>query len=311
MDSRKSSLMSDNSSDPPALIGAGDSGPGPPEPVTFDVLHLPGFSSDVVARPGTAVSEHESVLNVLDSRSYVPAGPQFLSPAPAGVVVSEPGPPVYQDEVRLSVSGTKTDSRPGTLHSRVETIFAWPVFLSNLGLSLLIVAWPNLVLCSWILWTVLLGLSVGLSVHRRSRQGVAGCRPTCPVLISRFSLTCRGMPQRRFNISLESDRIYELNTMSMPDVLGLRARAVIHVMTGWDSWSVRALVTDGKVLDRGFHDVTLVDMDHVNRARCPGGRMGYTATDVASAGRLRHVRFAVRAGTTMSRMQTTPSWDSV
>ena len=41
----------------------------------------------------------------------------------------------------------------------------------------------------------------------------------------------------------------------MPDA------AVIRVMTGR---SVRALVPDGKVLDRGYHDVTLVDMKHVD-----------------------------------------------
>ena len=67
-------------------------------------------------------------------------------------------------------------------------------------------------------------------------------------------------------VNMESAGLYELNTESMLDLLGLRARqpgvAVIHVMTGRDSRSVRALVPDGKVLGRGFHDVTLVDMDH-------------------------------------------------
>ena len=53
----------------------------------------------------------------------------------------------------------------------------------------------------------------------------------------------------------------------MSDVLGLRARqprgAVIHVMTGWD------IRLDGKLLDRGYHDVTLVDMNHVDGPEVP------------------------------------------
>ena len=39
--------------------------------------------------------------------------------------------------------------------------------------------------------------------------------------------------------------------------------AVIKVMTGRDSRSVRVLVPDGNVRDRGLHDVTLVDMGNV------------------------------------------------
>ena len=74
-------------------------------------------------------------------------------------------------------------------------------------------------------------------------------------------------------VNLESDGIYELNTTCLPDVLGLRARqlgtAVIRVMTGRHSRNVRALVPDGNVLDRGFHDVTLVDMDHVEGPDVP------------------------------------------
>ena len=43
--------------------------------------------------------------------------------------------PVLQDELRLSVSGTRTDSRSGTLHLRAGSSFAWPVFLGSLGLD--------------------------------------------------------------------------------------------------------------------------------------------------------------------------------
>ena len=61
---------------------------------------------------------------------------------------------------------------------------------------------------------------------------------------------------------LDSDGVYEL--MTVPDVLGLHSRlpgaAVVKVLLGRDSGSVRALVPDPQVNDRGFHEVTLVDM---------------------------------------------------
>ena len=44
---------------------------------------------------------------------------------------------------------------------------------------------------------------------------------------------------------------------------GPAGAAVIKVMTGRDSRSVRVLVPDGNVLDQGFHGVTLVDMGDV------------------------------------------------
>ena len=50
----------------------------------------------------------------------------------------------------------------------------------------------------------------------------------------------------------------ELNTVSLPDVLGLHAwrpgAALIRVLTGRDRRSVRALVPDDNVVDRGYHD---------------------------------------------------------
>ena len=59
------------------------------------------------------------------------------------------------------------------------------------------------------------------------------------------------------DVNLQSEGIYKLNTISLPDVLGLHVRqpgaAVIRVLTGRDSRSVRALVPDDNVVDRGFH----------------------------------------------------------
>ena len=63
-------------------------------------------------------------------------------------------------------------------------------------------------------------------------------------------------------VNLDSDGVYELKTVL--DVLGLHARrpgaAVVKVLLGCDSRSVRALVLDVRVIDRGFHEITLVDM---------------------------------------------------
>ena len=52
---------------------------------------------------------------------------------------------------------------------------------------------------------------------------------------------------------------------SFPDKVGLFGRrkeaAVSRIMTGRDSRSVRFVVPDGRVVDRGYHDVTVVDME--------------------------------------------------
>ena len=63
-------------------------------------------------------------------------------------------------------------------------------------------------------------------------------------------------------VNLDSAGVYELKTV--PDVLGLHARrpeaAVAKVLLGRDSRSVRALVPDARLHDRGFHEITLVEM---------------------------------------------------
>ena len=52
---------------------------------------------------------------------------------------------------------------------------------------------------------------------------------------------------------------------SFPDKVGLFGRckeaAVSRIMAGRDSRSVRFVVPDGRVVDRGYHDVTVVDME--------------------------------------------------
>ena len=63
-------------------------------------------------------------------------------------------------------------------------------------------------------------------------------------------------------VDLHSDGVVDLDTV--PDVLGLTGRrpedAVVRVLQGRDERSVRALIPDPRVLERGFHDVTIVDM---------------------------------------------------
>ena len=55
-----------------------------------------------------------------------------------------------------------------------------------------------------------------------------------------------------------------MNLDTVPDVLGLTGRrpgaAVVRILQGRDVRSVHALVLDPRVLERGFHDVTIVDM---------------------------------------------------
>ena len=52
---------------------------------------------------------------------------------------------------------------------------------------------------------------------------------------------------------------------SFPDKVGLFGRrnevAVSRIMAGCDSRSVRFVVPDGRIVDRGYHDVTVVDME--------------------------------------------------
>ena len=64
-------------------------------------------------------------------------------------------------------------------------------------------------------------------------------------------------------IDLNSPDLVSLG--SFPDKVGLFGRrkdaAVSRIMAGRDSRSVRFVVPDGRVVDRGYHDVTVVDME--------------------------------------------------
>ena len=118
----------------------------------------------------------------------------------------------------------------------------------------------NLFLCGVrrVPWTVLWD-------HRMAEMAMGS---DCPA-VSRSGVDFQVQLQVSWNapeayVNLNSDGTYELKTV--PDVLGLHAQqpgAVIKVLLGHDSRSVRALVPDVKVRDRGFHDVTLMDMGDI------------------------------------------------
>ena len=63
-------------------------------------------------------------------------------------------------------------------------------------------------------------------------------------------------------VHLHSDGVMDLDTV--PDVLGVTGRrpeaAVVRVLQGRDERSVHALIPDPRILERGFHDVTIVEM---------------------------------------------------
>ena len=64
-------------------------------------------------------------------------------------------------------------------------------------------------------------------------------------------------------VDLDSAELISLG--SFPDKVGLFGRrkeaAVSRIMAGRDSRSVRFVVPDGRIVDRGYHDVTVVDME--------------------------------------------------
>ena len=65
-------------------------------------------------------------------------------------------------------------------------------------------------------------------------------------------------------VTLGSAELYDLDTMYIPDVFGLRARwpevEVVKVMLRKDNQCVRVLIPDENVGHKGFHDVLLHDM---------------------------------------------------
>ena len=64
-------------------------------------------------------------------------------------------------------------------------------------------------------------------------------------------------------VHLHLDGVIDLDTV--PDILGLTGRrleaAVGRVLQGRDVRSVHALIPDPRALERGLHDVTIVDME--------------------------------------------------
>ena len=72
--------------------------------------------------------------------------------------------------------------------------------------------------------------------------------------------------------------VFELDTDSLPDVLGLSTwhpdAAPVRLLLGRTEGSVSVLIPDKKELDWGFHDVTLLDMANELEPVMPLGDLG-------------------------------------
>ena len=79
-------------------------------------------------------------------------------------------------------------------------------------------------------------------------------------------------------VMLDSPGVFELDTTVIPDVLGFRAlvhdAAPVRGMRGRTDGSDRVLIPNAKEFDRGFHDVTLLDMADAVKPVVPVGDLG-------------------------------------
>ena len=105
-------------------------------------------------------------------------------------------------------------------------------------------------------------------------------------------------------VTLDSPGVIVLDTTCDPDVLGVRTRyadaETVRVMHGRARESVRVLIPDTNVADRGFDDVTLLDMAE---AIGPAVHVGDSpATAVASFGTVWYVPETDRSRTVASHL---------
>ena len=85
-----------------------------------------------------------------------------------------------------------------------------------------------------------------------------------PGLVFTFGVTL-DVPWNAPEAYIQLDSVGLFDLVTLPDVLGLTSRllnpAVVRVTQGCDERSVSALVPDPRIIDSGFHDVTIVDME--------------------------------------------------
>ena len=124
----------------------------------------------------------------------------------------------------------------------------------------------------YLIWTVCITVRISISVKEVTRCGgdLSECRTMdgAPFADDRSGITftaelCMPWDAPEAVIDINSTDLVSLG--SFPDKVGLFGRrkdaAVSRIMAGRDSRSVRFVVPDGRVVDRGYHDVTVVDME--------------------------------------------------
>ena len=124
----------------------------------------------------------------------------------------------------------------------------------------------------YLIWTVSITVRISLGVEEVTRccGDLSECRTMDGAALAddRSGITftaelCMPWDAPEAVIDINSSDLVSLG--SFPDKVGLFGRrkdaAVSRIMAGRDSQSVRFVVPDGRVVDRGYHDVTVVDME--------------------------------------------------
>ena len=124
----------------------------------------------------------------------------------------------------------------------------------------------------YLIWTFCVTVRISICVEEVTRCGgdLSVCRTMDGAALAddRSGVTftaelCMPWDAPEAVIDIDSSDLVSLG--SFPDKVGLFGRrkdaAVSHIMAGRDSRSVRFVVPDGRVVDRGYHDVTVVDME--------------------------------------------------
>ena len=124
----------------------------------------------------------------------------------------------------------------------------------------------------YLIWTANITVRISLSVEevtsccgevllRQTMDGAASADDRPGVMFT--AELCVPWDAPEAVVDVDSEELISLG--SFPDKVGLFGRrkeaAVSRIMTGRDSRSVRFVVPDGRLIDRGHHDVTIVDME--------------------------------------------------
>ena len=124
----------------------------------------------------------------------------------------------------------------------------------------------------YLIWTLCVTVRISICVEEVAKRGgdLSVCRTMDGAALAndRSGVTftaelCMPWDAPEAVIDIDSSDLVRLG--SLPDKVGLFGRckdaAVSRIIAGRDNRSVRFLVLDGRVVDCGYHDVTVVDMD--------------------------------------------------